>query len=135
MHEHYECVHTLSIVITADIVISGIVIARFYCSFDDWVLVYYLPSLPLKPWPRKGAGVPCFLTTNPNNQGPMIPIERPSRSQIMVSSDLNFRDNEDAKDELYNNIGDQSWLLFWNATTRVFSMQYQDLLLAALLPF
>jgi hypothetical protein len=78
------------------------VLSQWYCSFDDWVLlVYYLPSLPLKPWPRKVAGVPCFLTTNPNNQGSVIPIERPSRSRIMVSSDLNFRDNEDAKDELY----------------------------------
>jgi hypothetical protein len=67
-------------------------------SFDGWVLVYCLLSLPPKPWPRKIAGVPRYLTTDPNNLGPVIPTERRSRSRITVSDDLDFRDNEEAKD-------------------------------------
>jgi hypothetical protein len=30
--------------------------------------------LPAKPWPKKIAGVPCYLTSDPDDQGPIIPI-------------------------------------------------------------
>jgi hypothetical protein len=65
-------------------------------DFDDRVLVYHFDQLPAKPWPKKIAGVPCFLTADPNDQGPIIPIRYRSRSKITVSENLDLRDNEAA---------------------------------------
>ncbi|KAJ5139195.1 uncharacterized protein N7515_004043 [Penicillium bovifimosum] len=65
-------------------------------DFDDRVLVYHFDQLPAKPWPKKIAGVPCFLTADPNDRGPIIPIRYRSRSKITVSENLDLRDNEAA---------------------------------------
>lgn len=65
-------------------------------DFDNRVLVYHLDNLPAKPWPKKIAGVPCYLTSDPDDQGPIIPIRRRGRSQITVSNHLDLRDNEAA---------------------------------------
>lgn len=63
-------------------------------DFDERVLVYHLAQLPEKPWPKKIAGIPCYFTADPNDQGPIIPIRYRSRSTIAVSPNLDLRDNE-----------------------------------------
>ncbi|KAL2823412.1 hypothetical protein BDW59DRAFT_98686 [Aspergillus cavernicola] len=75
-------------------------------EFDDRVLVYHFKKLPSKPWPKKIAGVPCYLTDNENDFGPSIPIHRRSLSRIAVSDHLNLRDNEAAVDLVFNLVKD-----------------------------
>ncbi|KAB8239614.1 uncharacterized protein BDW43DRAFT_8965 [Aspergillus alliaceus] len=75
-------------------------------DFDDRVLVFHLDQLPAKPWPKKIAGVPCYLTEDLNDQGPIIPIRHRSRSRIKVSENLDLRDNEAAVSLVFDLVRD-----------------------------
>jgi hypothetical protein len=49
-------------------------------EFDNRVLVYrFDDELPPMPWPQEIAGVPCYLTNDPHDNGPLIPIRYQSR--------------------------------------------------------
>lgn len=54
----------------------------------------------------KIAGVPCYLTADPNDSGPIVPIRRRSRSRIAVSDSLDLRDNEAAVGLLFDLVRD-----------------------------
>ncbi|KAJ9483242.1 hypothetical protein VN97_g10173 [Penicillium thymicola] len=71
-------------------------------EFDDRVLVYRFDELPPKPWPRQIARVPCYLTNDPHDNGPMIPIRHRSRSQIVLSPTIDLRDNEPAANLIFD---------------------------------
>ncbi|KAJ5609271.1 hypothetical protein N7528_009838 [Penicillium herquei] len=75
-------------------------------EFDERVLVYHFDQLPSKPWPKKIAGVPCFLTADPNERGPMIPIQHQSHSNINLSNQLDLRDNEAAMGLIFDLVRD-----------------------------
>lgn len=62
-------------------------------DFDTRVLVYRFSryQLPPKPWPKKVAGVPCYLTDDPKDRGPVAPAFRPASSQIKLSEELDCR--------------------------------------------
>jgi hypothetical protein len=46
-------------------------------GFDGWILVYWLDVLPIKPWPKTIAGVPCYFTVDKNIGSP-FPPSRPA---------------------------------------------------------
>ncbi|KAJ5496988.1 hypothetical protein N7463_008975 [Penicillium fimorum] len=46
---------------------------------DDRVLIFRVQVLPPKPWPKR-VGVPCYLTDDPNHNGPFVPYRSFSRS-------------------------------------------------------
>lgn len=62
--------------------------------------------MPSKPWPKKIAGVPCYLTADRNDPGPIIPIRCRSRSSIRLSNDLDLRDSEAAVDLIFDLVRD-----------------------------
>ena len=63
-------------------------------EFDDRVLIFRVQVLPPKPWPKRVAGVPCYLTNDANDKGPVVPCRYRSRSRIDISQDLNLRDSD-----------------------------------------
>lgn len=67
-------------------------------EFDDRVLIYCVQVLPTKPWPKRVAGVPCYLANDANDKGPVIPLCYRSRSRIDISQDLNLRDSDASLD-------------------------------------
>lgn len=75
-------------------------------EFDEWVLVFLFNELPIKPWPRKIAGVPCFFTTDPCEKGPTIPMQCKSRSLIDLAPEIDLRENEYAMNMIFNLVRD-----------------------------
>ncbi|KAE8389043.1 hypothetical protein BDV23DRAFT_194689 [Aspergillus alliaceus] len=75
-------------------------------DFNDRVLVFHLDRLPAKPWPKKFAGVPCYLTEDANDQGPIIPIRHRSHARIKVSENLDLRDNKAAVSLIFDLVHD-----------------------------
>lgn len=67
---------------------------------DDRVLIFRVQVLPPKPWPKRVAGVLCYLTDDPNDEGSVIPFRYRSRSRIHISQDLNLRDNDASLDPI-----------------------------------
>ncbi|KAI2720819.1 hypothetical protein CBS147332_4059 [Penicillium roqueforti] len=65
-------------------------------EFDDRILIFRVEVLPPKPWPKRIAGVPCYLTDNPNDKGPAIPFRYRTRSNIQISQDLDLRNKNDS---------------------------------------
>ncbi|PYI26357.1 hypothetical protein BP00DRAFT_440065 [Aspergillus indologenus CBS 114.80] len=59
-------------------------------SFDGYFLVFTLGSLPEKPWPITIAGVQPHFTTDPDDDGPIPPIKRASKSVRRVLVEENF---------------------------------------------
>ncbi|KAF5862911.1 hypothetical protein ETB97_010952 [Aspergillus alliaceus] len=45
-------------------------------GFDGRILILWLDYLPPKPWPKRVAGFPCYLTTDLEDYGPVEPIFR-----------------------------------------------------------
>lgn len=58
-------------------------------NFDGYFLVFWLGTLPPKPWPVTIAGVQPYFTIDPNDDGPIPPIKRPSKSRLRVSAEIN----------------------------------------------
>lgn len=75
-------------------------------DFDERILVFHLDQLPAKPWPKKIAGVPCYLTTDSNDPGPIIPLRFRSRSRVQVAKDLDLRNNETSMDLIFDFVRD-----------------------------
>jgi hypothetical protein len=75
-------------------------------EYDDRVLVYRFDQLPAKPWPKMIAGVPCYLTDGPRDEGPTIPIRYVPYSRIKISENLDLRDNEVAADLVFDLVRD-----------------------------
>ncbi|KAL3482733.1 hypothetical protein BJX62DRAFT_245593 [Aspergillus germanicus] len=71
-------------------------------EFNERVLVFYFDQLPAKPWPKKVAGVPCYLTDNENDRGPSFPTRHRSLSRITVADHLDLRGKEEATDRIFN---------------------------------
>lgn len=71
-------------------------------DFDEWVLVFVLETLPPKPWPLKVANVPCYLTTDPTDNGPTVPLVHRSRSRITLGDGLYLRDAEHLVDQVFD---------------------------------
>ncbi|EEH02641.1 conserved hypothetical protein [Histoplasma capsulatum G186AR] len=57
-------------------------------SFDGYFLVFWLGTLPPKPWPTTIAGVQPYFTTDPNDEGPTPPIKRKSKSRLRVAAEI-----------------------------------------------
>lgn len=74
--------------------------------FDERILDFHLDQLPAKPWPKKIAGVPCYLTTDPTDPGPTIPLRFRSHSRIEVADNLDLRDNETSTDFVFDLVCD-----------------------------
>lgn len=91
-------------------------------DYDGRVLVYHLDQLPPKPWPKKIAGLPCYLTTDPNDLGPMIPKWYFSRSRIDVAAALDLRDNEAAANTVFDLVRE----FFDKAEISITEIQYWD---------
>lgn len=89
-------------------------------DYDRRVLVYLLNQLPPKPWPKKIAGLPCYLTTDPNDLGPTIPIRHQSCSRIRISADLDLRNNEAAVDLVFDLVRD----FFLQSNISITEIQY-----------
>lgn len=76
-------------------------------DFDGVILLYYLSELPPKPWPKKIAGVPCYLTASEDDKAPVDSIRcRRLCSSITVAEDLDLRDNESAADLIFDLVRD-----------------------------
>ena len=45
-------------------------------GFDEFMLIFHLDELPAKPWPNTIAEVPCYLTTDKEDRGPLSRIQR-----------------------------------------------------------
>lgn len=59
-------------------------------SFDGHFLLFCLKELPPKPWPITVAGVPPYLTTDMDDDGPLPSIKRPAKSNIRLSHELDY---------------------------------------------
>ncbi|KAI9367319.1 hypothetical protein BJX61DRAFT_316587 [Aspergillus egyptiacus] len=76
-------------------------------DFDERMLIYHFQTLPPKPWPKKVAGVPCYLTDDEQDLGPFARIlRRRSRSRITISDHLDLRDNEPAAQLIFDLVKD-----------------------------
>lgn len=71
-------------------------------SFDGHFLCFCVKALPPKPWPRTVAGVPAYLTTDRNDDGPIPPIKRTSQSLIKLAKDIDCRDDNTKIDQVFN---------------------------------
>lgn len=71
------------------------------------------------------------LTTDSNDRGPAIPIERRSRSRTTVSDDFNFRNNEEAKDQLYELIRE----VFKKSRISITEIQYWETVVVIVLEY
>ncbi|KAJ6184358.1 hypothetical protein N7519_005659 [Penicillium mononematosum] len=69
-------------------------------EFDDRIFIFRVQALPPKPWPKRVAGVPCYLTEDPYDDGPAIPYEYRSRSRIDLSKHLDLRDKNGSLDAI-----------------------------------
>jgi hypothetical protein len=61
-------------------------------SFTGHFLVFWVESLPPKPWPLTIAGIPPYFTTDSNDDGPVAHFKRTNFSPIHVSHDTDARD-------------------------------------------
>ncbi|KAB8210137.1 hypothetical protein BDV34DRAFT_220734 [Aspergillus parasiticus] len=57
----------------------------------DYFLVFYLGSLPPKPWPITIAGIQAYFTTDLNDDGPIPPIKRSNKSRLCISAEKGCR--------------------------------------------
>lgn len=67
-------------------------------------MVFVLETLPPEPWPLKVANVPCYLTTDPADNGPMVPLVHRSRARITLGDGLYLRDAEHLIDQVFNTL-------------------------------
>ncbi|OQE02700.1 hypothetical protein PENVUL_c039G02126 [Penicillium vulpinum] len=88
-------------------------------EFDNRVLVYRFDELPPKPWPQQIARVPCYLTTDPKDQGPSIPTRQWSHSSIKLSPAMDLRENEAAVSLIFDLVRD----FFRNANIPITEIQ------------
>lgn len=58
-------------------------------SSDGYFLVFHFGSLPPKPWPITIAGIQPYFTTDLNDDGPIPPIKRASKTILRISAKSN----------------------------------------------
>ncbi|PKY01369.1 hypothetical protein P168DRAFT_320964 [Aspergillus campestris IBT 28561] len=75
-------------------------------GFDDYTLTFRFLELPAQPWPKTVAGVPSYLTADPNDQGPTGPLGHWSRSRISLQGDLDLRRNDAAVGLIFDLVRD-----------------------------
>lgn len=70
-------------------------------NFGGYFLVFCLKTLPPKPWPVTIAGVPSYLTTDPNDGGPSPPIKRASKTILRISPDIDGNYHPEKMDDIF----------------------------------
>ena len=70
-------------------------------QFDDYTLTFRFLELPAQPWPKTVAGVPSYLTADPNDRGPSVPLSHWSRSQVSLGKDLDLRKTDAAVGHIF----------------------------------
>ncbi|KKK19667.1 hypothetical protein P175DRAFT_0490682 [Aspergillus ochraceoroseus IBT 24754] len=89
--------------------------------FDGYFLVFWLGTLPPKPWPITIAGVQPYFTTDPNDDGPSPPIKRSSKSRLRVSAEIDATNLPPARiDDAFELVFD----FFANSKTSITEVQY-----------
>lgn len=71
-------------------------------TFDGYLLIFCLKSLPPRPWTRTVAGVAVYLTTDENNDGPSPPIKRTAISLIRPSDHIDGRQDRSKMDLVFD---------------------------------
>ncbi|KAE8421589.1 hypothetical protein BDV36DRAFT_304697 [Aspergillus pseudocaelatus] len=92
-------------------------------SSDGYFLVFHLGSLPPKPWPITIAGVQPYFTTDLNDDGPIPPIKRASKTVLRVSAERNVTKLPPARiDEAFDLVIDY----FSSSKIPITEIQYWD---------
>ncbi|WEW61233.1 hypothetical protein PRK78_006723 [Emydomyces testavorans] len=89
-------------------------------NFDDYFLIFWVEELPSKPWPLTVAGLPCYITTDRDDDGPLPSIERPAKSNIRLFQDLDYRNLEGYPEKVFRLIQD----FFLEGSISITEIQY-----------
>lgn len=91
--------------------------------FDGYFLVFWLGTLPPKPWPVTIAGVQPYFTIDPNDDGPIPPIKCTSKSRLRVSAEINATNLSSARiDDAFKLVFD----FFAKSEISITEVQYWD---------